>query len=107
LLPAARESISEDSDWNCELRDQIPGLLLKALDELVQVPSSMNVNDDGLNAVNAVSQEGLVKDEEKQQEMSAETMPDEHKFQHYLMRFNFWLSCLPLHGVAKVREMHS
>ncbi|GAX80804.1 hypothetical protein CEUSTIGMA_g8240.t1 [Chlamydomonas eustigma] len=103
LLPAARESISEDSDWNCELRDQIPGLLLKALNQLLQVPLADIMQEEDSPDCRHGDSDATAMDnaEEQQMNQAAAGAMAEHQLQRYLRRFNFWLSCLPLPGVAK------
>jgi hypothetical protein len=83
IVPASREAIVEDSAWNAELRDKIPGVLLRALDQLLALPLPAAAQP----APSA--QGGAVIAPAPQQDP-------------YLSRFNFWLQCLPLRGVAKV-----
>jgi hypothetical protein len=96
IVPASREAIVEDSAWNAELRDRIPGVLLRALDQLLALPVPPTPAASG--APSAQQQQGG--SASTTGSGSTPAAPQDP----YLARFNFWLQCLPLRGVAKVRE---
>ena len=101
IVPAARESITVDSDWNLELRSHIPGLLVRALDVLKRIPRGAHrcerALSDGGSADNGDMMMMVPDSGSVEEEAHGSAVKDAD-----LDRLNFWLHSLPLQGVAKV-----